>query len=144
MGKYTFPCWQGSGNLVKFDKCLMNSKVPFGNNMGNMILRIEYKLFNADPGGKQCSRQSPGDLGVSEAEFHSQWGSSIDRVTMASMNCAGHSSTREQPPGCAHTARSGSVTGHHVELGFLNFKSKEVKLQQIKSRNEQRLQRSWD
>lgn len=94
--------------------------------------------------GNSAADKAPGDLGVSEAEFHSQWGSSIDRVTMASMNCAGHSSTREQPPGCAHTARSGSVTGHHVELGFLNFKSKEVKLQQIKSRNEQRLQRSWD
>lgn len=79
MEKYTFPCWQGSGNLVKSDKCLMNSKAPFSNNMGNMILRIEYKLFNADPSGRRYSEQSPGDLGVSEAEFHSQWGSSTDR-----------------------------------------------------------------
>lgn len=67
---------------MKFDRYLMNSKAPFSNNMGNMILRIDYKLFNADPGGRQCSRQSPGDLGVSEAEFHSQWGSSIDRESL--------------------------------------------------------------
>ena len=53
------------------------------------------------------------------------------------------SSTREQPLGWTHTARSGSVTGHHGELCFLNSKSKEVKQQQIKSRNGQRPQRSW-
>lgn len=57
------PYWQGSGSFVKFDECLMNYKAPFSNNMGNMVLRIEYKLFNADPGGRQLSRQSPGDLG---------------------------------------------------------------------------------
>lgn len=58
---------------------------------------------------------------------------------MARMNGAGHSSTREQPLGCTHTARSGSVTGHPAELCFLNFKSEKVKLQQIKSRNEQKV-----
>lgn len=35
------------------------------------------------------------------------------------------------------------MTGRPAELCFLNFKGEKVKLQRIKSRNEQRLRRSW-
>lgn len=42
-----------------------------------------------------------------------------------------------------HSGGQGSVTGLCAVLCSLNFKSNKVKLQYIKSRNEQRLQRSW-
>lgn len=52
-----------------------------------------------------------------------------------------------RPPGSTQQAvqtqqRSGSVTGLHSTLCSLNFKSNEVKPQQITSSNERRLQRS--
>ena len=53
------------GNLVKLDRRLMNDKVSFRNNMDNMLLRTEYKLFYAYPGGRQHSRLNLGDYWAS-------------------------------------------------------------------------------
>lgn len=64
-----------------------------------MLLRIEYELFYSDPGGRQHSRQNLGDLGVLEASAAGV----LTESSVARMNGAGYSTTREEPSGCTHT-----------------------------------------
>lgn len=122
----------------------MNNKVSFSNNMDNMLLRTGYKIFYAHPGGRQHSRQNLGDYWVSEAECDGQCHTGIDRgsACVARMNGGDTGSPGSSLQAVQTPWRSGSVTGLHAVLCSLNFKSDQVKLQHIASRNEQRLQRS--
>lgn len=124
------------GNLVKLDRRLMNDKVSFRNNMDNMLLRTEYKIFYAHPGGRQHSRQNLGDYWVCAPV--------LTEGARAGQEGQGATRGHQGAVGAEHTQRrSGSVTGLRGVLCSLNFKSNEVKLQQIRSRNEPRLQRSF-
>lgn len=107
------PHWPGSEgrnrsqrNLVKLDRRLTNNKVSFSNNTDNMLLRTEYKLFCAYPGGRQQSRQNLGHYRVSEAGCDGRCHPGIDRGSthVARTNRGSPGVTSEQSAGCTDTA----------------------------------------
>ena len=108
------------------------NNVSFSNNMDNMLFRTGYKLFYASPGGRQHRRQTSGTPGSQKQD-----------VIAGATPVLTEGSPGSNPRAAKTQRRSAWVTGLHAALGSLNFKSNKVKPQQIKSRNEQRLQRGW-